>query len=130
MQTAVSYSVLILKQIVELFKAIESDDVDAARNFLHDNPDFDVNALWDTEYNGDKFTWTPLHCAAYYGRIQILGLLMNRGAKVEVQDTWYGATALAWATYGGMRQYRQLPRLMQLVNSLRFFFLYYYYTWK
>ncbi|CAG8582697.1 8609_t:CDS:10, partial [Paraglomus occultum] len=85
----------------KLFKAIESDDVDGARNFLQDNPDFDVNALWDTEYNGDKFTWTPLHCASYYGRMQILGLLMNRDANVDVQDTWYGATALAWATYGG-----------------------------
>jgi len=60
--------------------------------------------------------------------MQILSLLMNRGAKIDAQDTWYGATALAWATYGGMRQYRQLPRLMQLVNSLRFLFPFYYHT--
>lgn len=48
----------------------------------------------------ETFTWSPLHCAAFTGRNKILRLLLQHGVNVEIKDTWYGGTPLAWAAFG------------------------------
>jgi hypothetical protein len=43
---------------------------------------------------------TGLHLAAYHAHPGIAGILLGRGASVDVTDETYGTTPLAWAMYG------------------------------
>jgi ankyrin repeat protein len=44
---------------------------------------------------------TPLVAAAEKGRLEIVQLLLNKGAKVDLRDGKYRATPLIWASLGG-----------------------------
>ncbi|KAL1915839.1 uncharacterized protein VTP21DRAFT_6227 [Calcarisporiella thermophila] len=89
-------------EISELFDAIERKDIKQIRTFIQTHADaFDPNMLWENEMFGEKFTWAPLHCAAYSGSVRVVKLLMEAGAEVDIRDTWYGGTPLAWAAFGG-----------------------------
>jgi len=44
---------------------------------------------------------TPLHQAALAGHEDVVRLLVSRGARLDLEDTIYGATPLGWAIYGG-----------------------------
>ncbi|KAF9895962.1 hypothetical protein BX616_008446, partial [Lobosporangium transversale] len=83
-----------------MFVAIEENDTKTMRYFLtqknvHPDTLFVTNIFEDS-----TFTWSPLHAAAYYGSKQIISLLMEHGANVELQDTWYKGRPLAWAAFG------------------------------
>lgn len=54
----------------------------------------DVNAA--TEYGA-----TALSYAADKGHAEVVKLLLSRGAKVDVTDTFYNSTPAAWAGYNG-----------------------------
>ncbi|KAH6707885.1 ankyrin repeat protein, partial [Leptodontidium sp. MPI-SDFR-AT-0119] len=41
--------------------------------------------------------WTPLHKAAYYGKVDVFELLLKKGADIKIMDN-RGATALYWAS--------------------------------
>jgi ankyrin repeat protein len=43
---------------------------------------------------------TGLHWAAYEGNGDIVRLLLDRGARVDLKDQSYGGTPLGWALYG------------------------------
>ena len=43
---------------------------------------------------------TPLHVAAYGGYVEIVGLLLTRGAPVEARDEVWDGTPLGWALFG------------------------------
>jgi ankyrin repeat protein len=43
---------------------------------------------------------TPLHWAAWHGRPEIVDLLLAAGAAVNVRDTNYGSSPLAWCCHG------------------------------
>jgi ankyrin repeat protein len=43
---------------------------------------------------------TPLHQAALAGREGVVRLLVERGARLDIQDTLYQGTPLDWAVYG------------------------------
>ena len=51
----------------------------------------DVNTLAEVHESqfGTAFTWGPLHAACYGGNIKIIEALMEAGANVEIEDTWY-----------------------------------------
>lgn len=87
--------------IKKVFVAIEENDVKTMRYYLsqrHFNPD----NLYDTNiFEENTFTWSALHAAAYYGAMDVIGLLMEYNANVELQDTWYKGRPLAWAAFGG-----------------------------
>lgn len=87
--------------IKKIFVAIEENDVKTMRYYLsqrHFNPD----NLYDTNiFEESIFTWSALHAAAYYGAMDVIGLLMEYNANVELQDTWYKGRPLAWAAFGG-----------------------------
>jgi ankyrin repeat protein len=42
---------------------------------------------------------TPLHQAVWAGYMEVVQLLVERGARLDVQDTVYGGTPLDWAAY-------------------------------
>ena len=43
---------------------------------------------------------TPLHWAAWNGRVNMVKLLLESGAPVNVRDTRYGSSPIAWAAHG------------------------------
>jgi ankyrin repeat protein len=56
-----------------------------------------------SRYNpkGNHAHSTPLHQAVWSGHEAVVRLLVERGARLDVRDTVYGATPLGWADYGG-----------------------------
>ncbi|TPX67122.1 hypothetical protein SpCBS45565_g04053 [Spizellomyces sp. 'palustris'] len=87
------------KDLDALISAIEMDDLKAVKGLLAKG--LDVNTLTEANLFGAKFTWAPLHAAAYFGRCDIATELIDHGAGVELSDTWYQSKPLGWAAYGG-----------------------------
>ncbi|HJZ90173.1 MAG TPA: ankyrin repeat domain-containing protein [Gemmataceae bacterium] len=54
-------------------------------------------------YNPDGFHAhsTPLHQAVWSNHMEVVRLLVERGARLDVRDTIYQSTPLGWAVYGG-----------------------------
>ncbi|HEV7242056.1 MAG TPA: ankyrin repeat domain-containing protein [Thermoanaerobaculia bacterium] len=53
-------------------------------------------------YNPDGFHShsTPLHQAVWSDHMDVVQLLVDRGARLDIQDTVYSGTPLGWAEYG------------------------------
>jgi ankyrin repeat protein len=51
--------------------------------------------------NGNHAHSTPLHQAVWGGHDEVVRLLVERGARLDIRDTIYGATPLGWAEHGG-----------------------------
>ncbi len=47
---------------------------------------------------------TPLHQAVWAGREDVVRLLVERGARLDIRDAIYKGTPLEWAEYGGRKQ--------------------------
>jgi ankyrin repeat protein len=60
---------------------------------------------------------TPLHQAAGNGHLEVVKLLVARGAKTDVKDILFGGTPAGWATYGGKKEVE--PYLRQLEARAR-----------
>ena len=43
---------------------------------------------------------TPLHHAAWFGRPEMVRVLIGMGAPIDVRDTQFGSSPLAWAAHG------------------------------
>ena len=56
-----------------------------------------------SRYNPDGFHShsTPLHQAVLAGHAEVVRLLVERGARLDVKDGIYQSTPLGWADYGG-----------------------------
>ncbi len=54
-------------------------------------------------YNPDGYNAhaTPLHQAVWSDKAEVVRLLVERGARLDICDTVYGGTPLGWANYGG-----------------------------
>jgi ankyrin repeat protein len=84
-----------------MFLAVEENDVKTMKQYLTQRG-MSPDALFETNvFEENTFTWGALHAAAYYGSKQIVNLLMEHGANVELEDTWYKGRPLAWAAFGG-----------------------------
>ena len=53
---------------------------------------------------------TPLHHAAHAGHMEVVRLLVERGARLDVADTLHDATPLGWAEHGGQREVAEYLR--------------------
>jgi len=84
----------------KMFTAIESNDTKLVKYYLVQK-NIPPDALFETNLYDSIFTWSGLHAAAYHGSIQIVNLLLEHGANVELEDTWYRGRPLAWAAFGG-----------------------------
>ena len=88
-------------QLPLLFEGIAKSDIRRVARVLANYPAF-VNKLAPANlFAQTTFTWAPLHCAAYYGNQRIIQLLMDSGATIEIEDTWFGGRPLAWAAFAG-----------------------------
>jgi ankyrin repeat protein len=53
---------------------------------------------------------TPLHQAALAGHEAVVRLLVERGARLDIQDTIYHGTPLGWAMHGGRKDIEKYLR--------------------
>ena len=72
----------------QFWEAVRKGDLAAVTSFLDQGAD--VNAKF-------RYGTTALFKAAERGHLEIVKLLLARGADVTVKDTFYGATAMTWA---------------------------------
>lgn len=84
--------------------AIKKSESKTVMEILKDNPTLDLNQLVKVKMFDDTFKWGALHSACYYGNVEICQALLQHGADVELNDTWYSATPLGWATFGGNKE--------------------------
>lgn len=59
---------------------------------------------------------TPLHQAALAGRLDTVKLLVERGARLDLEDTLYHATPLGWAEHG---QQEEVARFLREAEGSR-----------
>lgn len=56
---------------------------------------------------------TPLHQAAGNGHLDVVKLLVSRGAKTDVKDILFGGTPAGWANHAGKREVEEYLRLQE-----------------
>jgi ankyrin repeat protein len=98
-----------------LMQAIAKKETKRSLELLEEDQELDPNELVVVEMFNDKFTWSPLHAASYYGDMKLVEALIQRGANVELNDTWYSATPLGWAAFGDKDKVARL--LIQKYNA-------------
>jgi ankyrin repeat protein len=81
--------------------AISEKNSKLAVEILESDSSINVNELVSVDMFNDTFTWSPLHAAAYYGETKVIKALMAKNANIEIHDTWYEGTPLAWSAFGG-----------------------------
>ncbi len=74
----------------ELIAAVQQEKVKAVRKLLAAGADVDFK----TRYGA-----TPLFFACDKGNVELVKLLLEQGATVDVTDTFYDATPLGWALF-------------------------------
>ena len=65
-----------------------------------------------SRYNpeGNHSHSTPLHQAVWAGHEQVVRLLVERGARPDIQDTIWEGTPLGWAEHGGRKEIAEYLR--------------------
>jgi len=58
-----------------------------------------VSLGWPLTQEGE-WGGTPLHWAAWNGRVEMVRLLLEAGAPVNVRDSRYGSSPIAWCAHG------------------------------
>lgn len=76
-----------------------SGEVEAVRALLDAGED--VNRFHPEGFHAHA---TPLHQAALAGDLEMMKLLVERGARVDVEDEIYQSTPLGWAEWGGKKE--------------------------
>jgi Ankyrin repeat len=87
------------KDQADLFYAIEKGDFKKVATLCRNVPGL-VNQYQEVTLFGATFTWAPIHAAAYHGSSRVIDELVQAGADIEMEDTWYKGRPLAWATFG------------------------------
>jgi ankyrin repeat protein len=65
-----------------------------------------------SRYNPDGYHShaTPLHHAVWNDKADVVRLLVERGARLDIRDTVYDGTPLGWANYGGRTEIAEYLR--------------------
>jgi ankyrin repeat protein len=80
----------------QLFEASKSGNIAAVRKLL----DKGVDVNWKDDEEGDEEGDTALTWASEFGHIDIIKLLLDRGALIDLQDN-IGGTGLMYASHFG-----------------------------
>ncbi len=59
----------------------------------------------------------PLHQAVLGGHAEVVRLLVERGARLDLRDTIYDGTALGWAIYGGGKRGTEMAELLRSLGA-------------
>ena len=82
-----------------LLWAAANGRVDAARWLLEHGADIDRRATFGGPTHGEGVT--ALHLAAQNDRVEMIELLLARGADPSIEDALYHSTPAGWAEHGG-----------------------------
>jgi hypothetical protein len=85
-------SLKIIPQELKIIDFIEKGDLAGFKKALETT--MDVNILFKTFMFNAEFTWALIHACSYYGRLEMVQLLMEKGADPEIQDSWYGGVSI------------------------------------
>lgn len=72
-----------------LIQAAKTGDLEVAKAVLEDHPEF--------ANRKDETGATPLHYGAFFGRRDLVQLLVKHGAHINARDDRFGATPAGWA---------------------------------
>src|SRR5262245_63241815 len=78
-----------MSELANLIEAVKQGDLESVRTMLDANDEI-VNQR-------DESGATPLHYATLNGHRQIVRLLLERGAEINIADSQFGATPTGWA---------------------------------
>ncbi|KAK9727973.1 hypothetical protein K7432_001425 [Basidiobolus ranarum] len=87
----------------KFFEAVASGDSKVALKIAK-SKGFDPSGFHVTDIFGEALEWGPLHAAAYYGLKDVVPVLIDNGADIELRDNGFKSTPLAWAAFGGHDQ--------------------------
>jgi ankyrin repeat protein len=86
-----------------LIASLTNDDRGTTVQAVYDRRDASLSLMaslgFDPSWEG-PWGGTPLHHAAWLGRIATVNLLLGLGAAVNVRDSRFGSSPLAWAAHG------------------------------
>jgi ankyrin repeat protein len=93
----------LLGQYPDLASAIPSVSATAMSDAVHQNRPEAIRVMAALGFplsSGDGGLATPLHWAAWLGKVDIVRRLLELGAPVDVRDRDFGASPLGWAAHG------------------------------
>src|SRR5690349_9202879 len=83
-----------------------------------------VCLLLDAGENPDRYNpesnhphCTPMHQAVLGGHEQVVRLLVERGARLDIRDTIWDGTPLGWALHGGGRAHPQMADCLRSLGA-------------
>jgi len=100
-----------LGRVVDARRTLGAADRDARHRALSFAAQFGraeiVGLLLDEGESADRYNpllcnahSTPLHQAAVGGHLDVVRVLVERGARLDIRDIWHHGTPLGWAEYG------------------------------
>jgi ankyrin repeat protein len=75
--------------------------------------DLGFDLAWESEWGG-----TPLHHAAWNGRLAMVEHLLAKGAPVNIRDHRFGSSPLAWAAHGSRNCRRADEDYLAVIDRL------------
>ena len=106
----------------ELLRALDADDLEALSLAISDDRMASVELMIDLGFPLDaegEWGGTPLHWAAWNGRVGLVRKLVAAGAPINTRDSQYGSSALAWAAHGSVHCTTVRPDdYVAIVNAL------------
>jgi ankyrin repeat protein len=60
---------------------------------------------------------TPLHQAVLGGHADVVRLLVERGARLDIRDSVWNGTPLGWAIYGGAKNPNEMRELLRSLGA-------------
>jgi len=98
----------------EICEAAAAGNIDGVRTML------DVG--WDIDTRNVVWAETPVHRAAFHGNLELVKLLVNRGADLTITDRTYHSTPLGWAQHGEATEvigyFRLLPDRLDIWDAI------------
>lgn len=88
-----------------LLASLDADDRNVIVSAVADGRIASVELMLSLGWSlSEQSPWggTPLHWAAWHGREAMVRLLLEHGAPVNVRDSAYGSSPIAWASHGSV----------------------------
>ncbi len=86
---------------MDLWEAVDDDDVSKVRSLLEEGADPNHQLYWSEVWYAKKDRLPPLHQACFNGYMEITRALVSGGADIERGDGLFGMTAFHCACWKG-----------------------------
>ena len=98
----------------EICEAAAAGNLDGVRTML--------DLGWDVNTRNVVWAETPCHRAALHANVELVKLLVDRGADLTLTDRTYNATQLGWAQHAGaadvIEYFRSVPERMDIWDAI------------